>query len=100
MTSRPSFAKDFPRTPEVDTLVDDFARGDYARVRAQAPRLEQSADDPEVKRAARKLVERTQPDPLALLLLGLAALALVVLAGFWIVNGKAPPGEAPAIQTR
>ncbi|HSY24607.1 MAG TPA: hypothetical protein VK841_20920 [Polyangiaceae bacterium] len=100
MTSRPSFAKDFPRTPEVDTLVDDFARGDYARVRAQAPRLAQSADDPEVQRAARTLVQRTNPDPLALLLLGLAALLLVALAGFWIANGRPPPAETPATQTR
>jgi hypothetical protein len=100
MTSRPSFAKDFPRTPEVDTLVDDFARGDYARVRAQAPRLEQSAEDPEVRRAARTLAQRTNPDPLALLLLGLAALLLVALAGFWIANGRPPPAEAPTTQTR
>jgi hypothetical protein len=95
MTSRPSFANDFPRTPEVDTLVDDFARGDYARVRAQAPRLEGSTADPEVKRAARTLVQRTEPDPLALALLGLSALLLVTLAGFWIANGKPPPPEAP-----
>jgi len=100
MPSRPSFAKDFPRTPEVDTLVDDFARGDYARVRAQAPRLERGAEDLEVKRAARTLVQRTNPDPLALILLGLAALLLVALAGFWIANGKPPPAEAPATGPR
>lgn len=100
MNSRPSFAKDFPRTPEVDALVDDFMRGDYARVRAQAPRIAQAAEDPAVKRAARILVQRTNPDPLALVLLGLSALLLVALAGFWIANGKPPPGEAPTIQTR
>ena len=100
MPSRPSFAKDFPRTPEVDGLVDDFMRGDYARVRAQAPRIEHAAQDPAVKQAARTLVQRTNPDPLALVLLGLSALLLVVLAGFWIAKGKPPPAEGPTIQTR
>lgn len=96
MTSRPSFAKDFPRTPEVDALVDDFVRGDYARVRAQAPRVEQTAEDGAIKRAARTLIERTNPDPLALVLLGLSALLLIVLAGFWIANGKHPPAPLSA----
>jgi hypothetical protein len=100
MAGRPSFAHDFPRTPEVDALVDDFARGNYARVRADAPRLERETEDVHVKRAARILVERTAPDPLGAGLIALAAILLVVLGAFWIANGKAPPPEAPSIQTR
>jgi hypothetical protein len=101
--TRPSFARDFPRVPELDSLVDAFARGDYRRVRAEAPGLERSSTDDAVKRAARMLVERTAPDPLASLLLGLAAVLLVAMAGWWIAHGNAPPTStsppgAPAVE--
>ena len=92
-----------PHVPELDALVDAFARGDYRTVRAEAPRLERSTDDAAVKRAARDLVERTAPDPLALGLLGLAALLLALVAGWWIAHGNAPPTStsppgAPAVE--
>jgi hypothetical protein len=93
--TRPSFARDFPRVPELDALVDAFARGDYRRVRAGAPGLERSSTDDAVKRAARMLVERTAPDPLASVLLGLAAVLLATVASWWIVHGKAPPSSDP-----
>jgi hypothetical protein len=95
MLARPLFANAFPRTPELDALVDDFSRGDYARVRMQAPLLERASDDDAVKRASRTLAERTKPDPLAVGLLALGAILLVVLATFWIANGRPPPGEGP-----
>jgi hypothetical protein len=88
---RPTFAKDFPRVRELDALVDAFAQGNYARVRAEAPALERSSDDEAVKRAARALVERTEPDPLAIALLALTAVLLLVLSAWWIAHGKAPP---------
>jgi hypothetical protein len=100
MAGRPSFANDFPRTPEVDALVDAFARGNYARVRAEAPRLERATDDTHVKRAARILVERTGPDPLAAGLLALTAVLLLVLAGYWMAHGKPPPPEPPEAPSR
>jgi hypothetical protein len=86
----PSFARVFPRSPELDALVDAFARGDYAAVRAGAPNLERSSADPATREAARMLVERTRPEPLAVTLLAIAAVLLVVLALWAVVHGKAP----------
>jgi hypothetical protein len=88
---RPRFARDFPRSSELDGLVEAFARGDYARVRAEGATLERSSEDAAVRRAARLLVERTEPDRLAVWLLALAALLLLTLSAWWIVHGKAPP---------
>ncbi len=84
---RPSFAAEFPRDPELDALVEAFARGDYRRVRSRAPQLQRSSDNEAIKKAARTLLERTRPDPLALALLGLAALLVLALAAWWIVHG-------------
>ncbi len=92
---RPSFANDFPRVPALDALVDAFARGDYARVRAEAPRLAATTDDAAVREAAKTLVDRTKPDRLAVGLLVLTGVLLVAMTGYWIVNGKPPPGSAP-----
>jgi hypothetical protein len=86
----PSFARDYPRAPELDSLVDAFARGDYARVREAAPRLAASSTDDRVRAAARELHERTRPDPLAVALLAITAALLVALGGYWMVYGKAP----------
>jgi hypothetical protein len=91
----PAFASEFPRGPALDALVDAFARGDYAHVRAEGPRLAESADDPAVREAARTLVDRTRPDRLAVGLLLVTAVLLVTMTGYWIVNGKAPPGSGP-----
>ena len=98
---RPSFARSFPASPELDALVDAFARGDYARVRAEAPKLEKAADDDAVRAAARTLVDRTRPDPLAVRLLLLTGVLLLVLTGWWVVHGKAPAGPSqttPAVE--
>jgi hypothetical protein len=96
----PSFARDFPRAPELDALVEAFAQGNYARVREDGPRLAQATTDDAVRRAARRLVERTRPDPLAVTLIAFTAALLVALGGFWMVYGKPPPaGPAPATPT-
>ncbi len=92
---RPSFANEFPRLPALDALVDAFARGDYARVRAEAPKLAATTDDAAVREAAKTLVDRTKPDRLAVGLLVLTGVLLVAMTGYWIVNGKPPPGSAP-----
>jgi len=86
---RPSFARAFPRDPELDALVDAFERGNYAQVRAEAPRLAASADE-DVRRAARTLVERTRPDALAVGLLLLAAALVGLLSAWWIAHGHPP----------
>jgi hypothetical protein len=91
----PIFARDFPSTLELDALVDAFARGDYARVRAEAPKLAAATSDDAVRSAARTLVERTKPDRLALGLLAATAILLVGMTAYWIANGHAPPGGGP-----
>jgi hypothetical protein len=96
---RPSFASDFPRQPALDALVDAFARGDYAHVRAEAPGLAGSTEDPAVREAAKTLIERTRPDRLAVGLLVLTGLLLAAMTGYWIVNGKPPPGSGPTRPT-
>jgi hypothetical protein len=78
---RPSFAREFPRTPELDALVDAFARGDYARVRDSAPGLD-GHTDAAVREAVRTLVQRTKPDPIVLTLLAIAAVTFAVLAAW------------------
>ena len=94
---RPAFAADFPRTPELDALVLAFASGDYARVRAEAPKLASASDDPEVKRAAQLLRTRIEADPLAVWLLVLTGVLLLSLTAWWIAHGHAPAatGGAP-----
>ena len=86
---RPPFARDFPRDPALDELVEAFVRGNYARVRSGAAGLV-SAEDAGVRSAARELVDRTRPDPLATVLLGLAAVLLVIVSVYWAIHGKAP----------
>jgi hypothetical protein len=93
---RPSFARAFPASPELDALVEAFARGDYARVRAEAPKLAKATEDETTRAAAMTLVERTAPDPLAVRLLLLTGALLVFLTGWWIVHGKAPPAATHA----
>jgi hypothetical protein len=78
----PTFAKDFPANEELARLVDAFARGDYATVRADAPKLK--SDDEAVMAAAKLLVERTAPDPMAKYLFILAAALLAFLSLWWM----------------
>jgi hypothetical protein len=93
---RPSFSESFPRVPELDALVEAFGRGDYRRVRAGARDLASRAGtDDAVRKAALTLIERTEPDPLAVALLALAGVLLITLSAWWIVHAKAPPVEAP-----
>jgi hypothetical protein len=91
---RPSFSRDFPRTPALDALVDAFVRGDYALVRAEGAKLAASGEDEEVRRAARALVARTTADPLALWLLVIAGVLLVIVSAYWILreHASAPQG--------
>jgi hypothetical protein len=94
---RPLFARDFPRAPALDALVGAFARGDYARVRAEGPKLAESAQEPDVRRAALTLVAHTKPDPLATWLLALTGALLITLSAYWIANGKPPRGSTPSV---
>jgi hypothetical protein len=90
----PSFARDFPEHPGLAALVAAFVRGDYARVRAEAPKLAASSSEPEgVRLAARTLLDRTKPDPLAVWLIVATGLLLLVLTTYWAVYAKAPLGS-------
>ena len=85
----PSFAKTFPRDPELDALVVAFTRGDYRSVRARAPELARTATDETVKRAALELRGRIEPDGSSKLLFLVAAALLVFLTAWWITHDGA-----------
>ncbi|NUO51528.1 MAG: hypothetical protein HOV80_21950 [Polyangiaceae bacterium] len=78
----PLFARTYPKTPEVEALLAAFERGNYARVREEAPALASRSSDPEVKRAAEDLLRRIQPDPVSKTLLAVAALLLLFFV-YW-----------------
>jgi hypothetical protein len=82
--NRPIFAHAYPPDPELDRLLDQFQRGDYATVRTASVDLAARTSDPAVARAARDLRKRLDPDPLALYLLGLT-LALLAFLTAWFL---------------
>ncbi|MCC6213397.1 MAG: hypothetical protein IT376_00895 [Polyangiaceae bacterium] len=79
---RPAFLRGFPRDRELDAVVALFERGDYATVRSRASALAQASSDSEVRDAARELLARLEPDPLARRLLWVAA-ALLAFLTLW-----------------
>ncbi|WP_437854658.1 hypothetical protein [Sorangium sp. So ce363] len=80
-----------PRHPEIERLEQAFERGDYALVRAEAGRLAKEAERDEIRRAARALLRRIDPDPLAVVLL-VAAMALLAFLALWYwSHGHAAP---------
>ena len=84
---RAPFLDAFPSDPELDLLVVAFEEGNYALVRERAPRLADSTDREDVRRAAAELRRRIDPDPLTLYLL-LAALALLAFFSVWYWTHK------------
>ena len=80
--ARPAFLASFPEDPDLAPVVAAFERGDYAAVREQAARLAKHAESKRVRRAAKELLDRIEPDPLAKLLL-LAAAALLLFLVIW-----------------
>lgn len=94
----PSFARDYPDHPELTELVRAFEAGDHGLVRARAPKLAAS-DDRALARAARDLVARTNPDPLAKWLFALALLLLLGLSGYWVSHDGPDPHAPPATPT-
>ncbi len=86
----PAFARSFPRDAELDTLVAAFEAGDYARVRREAPALARRTEDDAVRRAARELRRRLDPDPGAVYMLLAAATLLVFLAGWYWLHPHLP----------
>lgn len=90
---RPLFARSFPKTPEVDALLLAFERGNYARVREEAPALASKTDNPDVKRAAEELFRRIQPDIVSKSLLAVAAVLLAFFV-YWYLGQHNHP-EVP-----
>ncbi len=87
----PAFALDFPADPELQALVAAFDQGDYARVRREAPALVKSTENVAVRKAARLLLARIEPDPIAVYLLAGAALLLTFLALWYWTHPHAAP---------
>ena len=79
---RPAFARSFPRDPELDRLVEVFEAGNYAEVRVRASALVHATSSDKVRRAARELLRRLDPDPIATYML-LVAIALLGFLSFW-----------------
>jgi hypothetical protein len=80
---RPEFLLEFPDDPELELLIAAFEAGNFAHVRAAAPKLAASTPSPAVRRAALELRRRTDPDPLLVGMLGLCILLFVFLVT-WI----------------
>jgi len=83
---RPPFARDYPADDELDALVALFEAGNYRGVRRGAARIDASAKDEGVKRAARDLRSRTGPSRFQLYLLAVAALLVTLLSAYEIVE--------------
>ena len=77
---RPAFFAWFPADPELAQLVRAFEVGNYALVRERATKLAESAEDENVRSAARELLARIEPDPLMKYLLAVAVALLLFLA--------------------
>jgi hypothetical protein len=83
----PQFARQYPRTPDIDRLLRAFENGDYETVRLDAPKVAAAAKDPLEAAAARDLARRTLPDPMALYIMALT-LALFVFLSAWVFLHK------------
>jgi len=112
----PSFARNFPENPAVEALVLAFEQGNYASVREGAKAILEQPNKPAEKRvkakkgdelphpqppsaeerdairsAARELLRRTEPDPLAVYMV-LGAVALLVFLSIWYWSHPHGPG--------
>ncbi len=87
----PAFARAWPRDATLDALVAAFEAGDYARVRREAPDLARQTEDDAVRRAARELRRRLDPDPVAVYMLMAAAALLVFLASWYGLHPHSSP---------
>lgn len=85
----PAFARSFPEDPTLDELVVAFEAGRYAEVRERAQKLVHETEREAVRRAAREMLKRLEPDPLAIYLLAGAAVLLVFLAGYYWLHPHA-----------
>jgi hypothetical protein len=81
--TRPLFARGYPRDAALDALVGAFVRGDFGRVRRDAPPVILDGSSPEVRAAAEDVLARTRPDPLSRVFFALTAALLLFLSVYW-----------------
>jgi hypothetical protein len=74
----------------LDALVSAFQAGDYARVRREAPVLAERTQSDAVRRAARELRRRLDPDPVAVYMLMVTGALLAFLAGWYWLHPHSP----------
>jgi hypothetical protein len=91
---RPTFAERYPEHPTLHRALDAFSRGNFRSVRAIAAPL---VTDPDaaVAAAAKDLIARISPDPIAYVLLGTTALLLVALT-LWAIGQSHQHLTSPA----
>jgi hypothetical protein len=75
----------------LDALIAAFDAGNYRFVRDRAPGLLKSTEDDEVRAAARDLLRRIDPDPIAKWMMAGAGLLLATLAGWYWIHAHGGP---------
>ncbi len=86
--ARPPFAARYPRDARLDHLVEAFEAGNFALVRTDAEALARSADDDDVRSAARDLRRRLDPEPTTVYLWALGVALLVFLFGYYLSHAR------------
>lgn len=76
---------------ELEALNEAFARGNYRRVREEAPSLAKKSKDPAVRRAAEELARRVEPDSISVYLVALAGVLLMFLAVWYWTHPHGQP---------
>jgi hypothetical protein len=79
---RARFLESLPDDATLRELAEAFEAGNYARVRAEAPKLAKSSEREDVRAAATDLLQRIEPDPLVKYLFVLAVLLLLAITAF------------------
>jgi hypothetical protein len=80
---RPAFLLEYPHDPELEDLIAAYERGDFAKVRAEAPALARRTSDESVRKAALELRQRTEPDRLLVFFL-LLSIGLLLFLVVWV----------------
>jgi len=83
--SRPRFARNYPKTPEIAALLDAFAGGNYGYVRKRARELS-SHDDEATRAAAGDLARRISADPTSIYVWLLGVGLLVFLYAYYLTQ--------------
>jgi hypothetical protein len=80
-----------PRSAALEPLIAAFDAGNYALVRKDGARLLKTSDDDAERAAARDLLRRIEPDPIAKWMMGGAGLLLATLAGWYWMHAHGGP---------